>query len=318
MDSALKQRLLGAVVLIALAVIFVPMFLGKSPQPQDVTTRNLAIPKPPQRSFQTQTLPVASPAAQNDPNKVVTVDTDKLPGSDTHPAANEPAAASAPAPATKPAPPAEKPVASNTPPPAVSKPAPAEPESSKDTDTSDKTAGIGTAGNFLVHLGAYADRGHADALVAKLKKQGFAAYDEPAEYHGKPVLRVRVGPYDTRGAAEAARLKIKRSEPRVPSSVIAATNAPPKKDAPASAVPAGKAGGWAVQLGAFSTKADANKLRDRLRNGGIASFVDFIKSDGKTLWRVRAGPYAARSDAENARATIKQKYRVNGIIVTQP
>ena len=38
MDLSLKQRLLGAVVLIALAVIFVPMFLsGPAPQqtPQD-------------------------------------------------------------------------------------------------------------------------------------------------------------------------------------------------------------------------------------------------------------------------------------------
>ena len=38
MDSALKQRLLGAAVLIALAVIFVPMFLGNAPPKQDSTT----------------------------------------------------------------------------------------------------------------------------------------------------------------------------------------------------------------------------------------------------------------------------------------
>ncbi len=316
MDSALKQRLLGAVVLIALAVIFVPMFIGKSPQPQDVTTRNLAIPTPPPRSFQTQTLPVTPPNAEHDSNKVVTVDTDKLPkpaeqapvqpagtstmqstsSAQTRSAAGEVARKTSPDQAV----PAQ---------PAAAAPAP---------DQQDKATPISTAGNFLVHLGAYADRGHADALVAKLKKRGYAAYDEPAQFHGKPVLRVRAGPYDTRGAAETARLKIKQFVPRVPSSVVAAANTQAKTDAPASALPAGRAGGWAVQLGAFSAQTDANKLRDRLRNGGIASFVDHVRSDGKILWRVRAGPYAARSGAEKIRGTIKQKYRVNGIVVTQP
>src|SRR5690348_11277685 len=83
MDSALKQRLIGAAVLIALAVIFVPMFLGNAPpQPQN-TTLNLDIPKPPDRDFQTRTLPVtgtesvATPAAN--PDKVVTVDTHATP-----------------------------------------------------------------------------------------------------------------------------------------------------------------------------------------------------------------------------------------------
>ena len=77
MDSALKQRLIGAAVLIALAVIFVPMFLGNAPpQPQN-TTLNLDIPKPPDRDFQTRTLPVsgtesvATPAAN--PDKVASV-----------------------------------------------------------------------------------------------------------------------------------------------------------------------------------------------------------------------------------------------------
>ena len=48
MDTALKQRLLGAAVLIALAVIFVPMFLSNSPQQKENTTANLDIPPPPE------------------------------------------------------------------------------------------------------------------------------------------------------------------------------------------------------------------------------------------------------------------------------
>src|SRR5215470_14265253 len=64
MDLSLKQRLLGAVVLIALAIIFVPMFLsGPAPQ-QTSETVNLAIPPAPDREFQNRVLPVdATPNA---------------------------------------------------------------------------------------------------------------------------------------------------------------------------------------------------------------------------------------------------------------
>ncbi|HEX6834528.1 MAG TPA: SPOR domain-containing protein, partial [Rudaea sp.] len=61
----MKQRLLGAAVLIALAVIFVPMFLGNSPTKQESVTQSVELPTPPDRKFATRTLPVdgSSPAA---------------------------------------------------------------------------------------------------------------------------------------------------------------------------------------------------------------------------------------------------------------
>lgn len=311
MDSALKQRLLGAIVLIALAVIFVPMFLGSSPQQPDKTTLNLAIPNPPATDFQTRTLPVQVPATSSDNDKVVTVDTQAPVRPDARPedsavesSTSAPAPApssskSSAAPATTPAPvtpPAATPVA---PPPAVTAPASTTP-----------------GGRFAVHLGAYAERGGADALVTKLKKLGYAAYDEPAEYQGKPVRRVRVGPFESRAAAESARLQIKRAQPKIPSSVVetataATTDAPP--------LPAGRAGGYAVQLGAFSTPADANKLRDRLRVAGFAGFVDTTGDGAQKLWRVRAGPYADRAGADKARNTIRQKFNIkNPLVVTLP
>ena len=73
-----------------------------------------------------------------------------------------------------------------------------------------------------------------------------------------------------------------------------------------------------MQLGAFKSEAEAGKLRDRLRGANIASFVDRTGSGDAQLWRVRAGPYADRNGAESARGTIKQKLKVDGMIVTQP
>jgi DedD protein len=300
MDSALKQRLLGAAVLIALAIIFVPMFLSNSPQKQESTTLNLDIPPAADHKFETRTLPVAGPSAPvanpqatpDDPNKIVTVDTHAPPKVDEHPEDQTP-------------PPV---VASNTPKSASApvKPVPAEPE----------PAGAAT-GRYAVNLGIYADQGHVNSLIGRVKKLGFAAYSQPTEYQGKSALRVRVGPFADRAAAEAARLKIKQTEPKVPSSIVD-SGEQPTADAPATAITSNRAGGWAVQLGAFKSEAEANKLRDRLRGAAIASFVDKSGSGDTTLWRVRAGPYADRGGADTARGTIKQKLKVDGMIVTQP
>jgi DedD protein len=127
---------------------------------------------------------------------------------------------------------------------------------------------------------------------------------------------VRVGPFANRAAAEAARLRIKQAQPTVSGSVIQLAE-DAKADAPATAVPANRAGGWAVQLGALKTSEDANKLRDRLKNAGFAAFVDKMDANGTTLWRVRAGPEVDRATADKLRASIKDKLKLDGMIVSQ-
>ena len=77
-------------------------------------------------------------------------------------------------------------------------------------------------------------------------------------------------------------------------------------------------GAWAVQLGAFTTVEDANKLGGRLQAAGFAAFVEEVNAEGKTLWRVRAGPEVDRANAEALRGRIKEKLKVDGLVVTQP
>lgn len=321
MDSAQKQRLLGAAVLIALAIIFVPMFLGNSPPKEASTIQNLDIPAQPERKFETRTLPVetnptvkplAPPA-----DKIVTVDT-KAPttfeapdspqqSTDGAKPADKATPAAAPA---APKPPAAAPANDAAKADAPAKPAQAPPANAA-------AAAPAASGRFTVNLGVYVDQGHADALVARLKKAGFTAYSEAADYQGKAAQRVRVGPFGDRAAAEAARLKIKQREPKLPSSVAEGADAP-AAEAPAGAIAANRAGGWAVQLGAFKAEAEANKLRDRVRGAGVAAFVDRTGSGDAQMWRVRAGPYAERSGAEAARGSLKAKVQIEGMIVTQP
>ena len=317
MDLSLKQRLLGAAVLIALAVIFVPMFMsGSGPQksaPMETTT--LAIPPAPDREFQTRDLAVAptpatSAAPAVDEGRITPVDTATAPTPvDATPSTPAPApATTAPAPTIATAKPELAKPATTKPEPAAPKPAPVE--------AAKPQPGVAANGRYFVHLGVYSSSKNAADLVASLKKDGFAAYSEATDFQGKSAERVRVGPFADRAAAESARLRIKQAKPSVPGSVVeSAVDA--KADAPATAVAANRAGAFAVQLGALKTVDDANKLRDRLRGAGFAAFVDKVNSNGATLWRVRAGPEVDRGAAEKLRGAIKDKLKLDGMIVTQ-
>ena len=303
MDPALKQRLLGAIVLIALAIIFVPMLFSGSAPKTDSVTANLEIPPVPTREFETRVLAVdgANGSAESMPSKpaqtpepVATVDTRVPPRVEAIPDA-------APQPA--------KPAQQTAPAPAAESPTPA--------TGAQIEAGKGAEGRYLVHLGVYTATGNAQDLVATLKKSGFAAFSESVDFKGKPALRVRVGPFGDRAEAEAARIRIKQVRSDVPSSVIGMAD-DAKADAPATAITSNTPGGWAVQLGAFTTAEDANKLLGRLRAAGFAGFVDKFKADEKTLWRVRVGPEVDRANAEKLRDRVKDKLKLDGMIVTQP
>ena len=306
MDPALKQRLLGAVVLIALAIIFLPMLFSGSAPKSDSVTANLEIPPVPTREFETRVLtvddadgPTANipPQTVPAPEPLATVDTKVPPRVD---------AMDDSAPPGNPRPVPESPPVTA---PAIE---PANPVSAAQLE-----AGKGAEGRYLVHLGVYTAEGNARDLVATLKKSGFAAFSEAVDIKGKPGQRVRVGPFADRAEAEAARIRIKQVRSDVPSSVIGLAE-DAKADAPSSAVASGAPGGWAVQLGAFTTADDANKLLGRLRAAGFAGFVDQFNAEEKTLWRVRVGPEVDRANAGKLRDRIKDKLKLDGMIVSQP
>ena len=64
-------------------------------------------------------------------------------------------------------------------------------------------------GSYSVQLAAFSDDKGANALAGRLKKAGHPAYTEPYNTSRGTLYRVRVGPYPTRDAAEAARAKLK-------------------------------------------------------------------------------------------------------------
>jgi DedD protein len=61
--------------------------------------------------------------------------------------------------------------------------------------------------------------------------------------------------------------------------------------------PASEAPAWAVQLGAFSSRAKAEQLVADLRKRGYSAFVLEYRATGQVLYRVRVGPEQDRARA---------------------
>jgi DedD protein len=78
----------------------------------------------------------------------------------------------------------------------------------------------------------------------------------------------------------------------------------PRSAAPTD-VPATPHHGWAVQLGSFVNKANADRLVHRLQGAGGSFYVVSGGSGSSVRYRVRMGPLADRSTAERALARLK-------------
>ncbi|HHJ17852.1 MAG TPA: sporulation protein [Gammaproteobacteria bacterium] len=185
MDVLLKQRLVGAIVLVALGVIFVPMIL-EGPA-RTLVPEMEALPEPgkqaPVRSLDTFPTPDAVPAEP----EVSVLQAD-------------------------PEPVAEKPVpASGTEQPPVPQvdvaPEPAAPVKAEKTPVQ-PTAAPGPLGNWVVQMGSFSSEQNALRLRNRLRKAGFATQVEKVRVEGKPRFRVRVGPFLERSEAEDRRKRI--------------------------------------------------------------------------------------------------------------
>ena len=335
----MKTRLLGAAVLIALAVIFVPMFFtGSPPTPGGDQSVSLAIPPAPDRDLQTKTMSLdpsaaasaAGAVASGDRIATVTIDSNRPRDVELDPEAGR-----TPAPTTvttgsgtSPAQPVipQRDTAATTPAaPAATKPAPA----SEPTRPAAKPAAPAPApapavasvahGSYAINLSAYASASGAAKLQSRVRALGYPASGRAITRAGQSRTLVTAGPFETRTAAEAARLKITQAIPGVPAKVeqdadVSGTSTP----ATSTATHTARAGGWVVQLAAVSGQADANALRDKLRAAGFDGFVDSVNVGGKQLWRVRAGPQTQRADAQRVHDQIKAKLGIDGNIVSVP
>jgi DedD protein len=183
MEQNLKQRLVGAIVLVSLAVIFIPIIL-EGPD-DEWTPRSHSIPEPPQIDYR---------ASMQLP----------LPADTTEPAAasTEPADMQAPAQpeqtaVTPPAPPIPEPEPAPQPEPVATE-KPAAPEAAPASSAAALPAG------WYVQVGSFSQQMNASGLRDRLISAG---YDTRLQATGS-TYRVLVGPSDTRKQAEQQRDKL--------------------------------------------------------------------------------------------------------------
>jgi DedD protein len=108
------------------------------------------------------------------------------------------------------------------------------------------------------------------------------------------------------GAAEAPSVDERKPPDESPAEPPARPNVSPPKPAP---VPVAQTtpptGSWAVQVGSFSRKQNADRLARELGERGFHVSVSVVKGSGGTMHRVRVGPVEDRDSAEALRARLE-------------
>ncbi len=95
------------------------------------------------------------------------------------------------------------------------------------------------------------------------------------------------------------------------------TNLKPKPRRDASPTVANMAmfkSSYMVQLGTFSLKKNAISLRSKLINMKLDGHVAIYDADGKTMWRVFAGPYVNEKKAVAVKKRLDKAFKVTSII----
>ena len=214
-----RRRLVGALALVVAAVIVVPMLIDNDPPP-GAPVSPIVLPAVPPLPDQNQINLAAA-------NTAGSITIEQLP----EPQAPEMTTPVAPAPVSPVSPAATKPA---TPPsvtaPAESRPAPKSEPARVDTkvartddgavalallegrkpETAAKPSAPASSGSYILQVAAYTTEQDASSRRSKLVESGVTnAFVEPTTVNGKKTWRLRVGPFPSREAAQAAQTRLR-------------------------------------------------------------------------------------------------------------
>lgn len=282
MEAPLKQRLIGAIVLAALALIFVPMLL-RSPDVRDPDSADVALKIPDEPDIdgiKTIDIPLdqplsAAPVAEPAPLPVEPVSAD----SDASVAAGQYALIIA--------------VSDKT-----------QAESVAKTLQAQNLAPLiqSNGQRYRIRIGPYASREQAEA--ARLRSATVVA--------GGTVVAL-----DAPAPAPVAAPNNPPATPLAAPASVAVASAAVEKPV-LKAEPAVTASGFAVQIGAPANEQSAQTLRDKARAAGFSSFIQPVETDSGRRYRVRIGPEHSRDAANTLLAAVKLKTGIDGIVVKHP
>lgn len=196
MDRTLKERIIGAIVLVVFVVLVVPIFLDGPPGEGEIVTETVTLPGQSEQKMQTRVL---------ERNRSTPEPKEPEPKEDSS-SGRETAIAMAPA-QNEDSRSGRKTAIDAAPTPedtgsSVPETATEPPPEPKETSAT---------GMYAVQLGAFSDQAKADKLAADLRKQGFAAFLTRVSTDKGQLHRVRIGPQADRAAAEAVAKKLDSS-----------------------------------------------------------------------------------------------------------
>lgn len=190
-----RRRLVGAIALVLVAVIVLPMIFDSEPRqaPPPVSVR---IPSEDDAGF----TPKVTPKVAAAPDKVG-------PAAEAKPEAKaepKPAPAPEPKPEAK-AEPKPEPGPAPSPEPKPAPKAQPKPAAKKEAKAPEAKPAAPAAGQFMIPVGAYVD---PSGVIAQLKQGKVPYFTEPIATAKGTVIRVRAGPYASQAAADKAMAQI--------------------------------------------------------------------------------------------------------------
>lgn len=208
MNEALKQRLTGAVVLVILGVIFLPMLLEKptNSAPQKAVQEIPIAVKQPRQTVQ---IPpeVLAQYDQQQPELPETQEARVLPSvvAEESPTQleNTPTIQKVPSSTTS------EPNSDGETSPSDHKKA----DKSKKHDKQDAPSKAESTGfEWFIQAGSFSSEANANLLVQRLKTHGFPAFHETVKSAERALYRVRLGPYTDKQLAAQAKSKLEQKE----------------------------------------------------------------------------------------------------------
>ncbi len=350
MDNVLKRRLIGASILIALAVIFLPMLLvGPEPELDD---RRLSEPLPemPSGDREVRRIPLDPDLARVPPSRV----DDSAAGGDDRDERGAPAAgesAIAPAeprrtppdeivlnPSERDAPSdATDPAEATTPNRSESALADADGADPGPAQTSDEASSSRDSRESVQAPAAEGDSGTSErppaaeppppagdgnwvVQVASFGSQESSqATRERLEALGHPVIADEVVRGDTmlyrlRTGPYSDRNRAETARGQIAATVVGVEPIVREvSDAALQATP-----GFAVQVGSFASEENAERETARLRNLGFEAFRQSEDASGRAIWKVLVGTVDDRAAAETLRTRLVDEAGVEGLVVSHP
>ena len=184
MDRALKERVIGAIVLVVFAILIVPVFLDGPSNHAENVQESISLPGQDAQSAKQKTV-----VLERDREQPVPALRDQTTGDEAGSTSAEKQVA---------------PQAADPEMPAANQPSPSPgPTLASAHESTRQSTQKSATGMWAVQLGSFSNQANAERLAADLRKEGYAAFLSQLKSGSKYLHRVRIGPQKDRASAES-------------------------------------------------------------------------------------------------------------------